>query len=86
MLKFYEQLKEHGADELLKREYGPYLASPESGKQERWVFKGGWLFWNQMQFIIKLKTENKIMKNSENVFFCSSQENLRLKSYVIRNL
>lgn len=30
-LKFYKQLQEHGADELLKREYGPYLISPENG-------------------------------------------------------
>lgn len=31
LLKFYKQLQEHGADELLKREYGPYLAAPEAG-------------------------------------------------------
>lgn len=31
LLKFYKQLQEHGADELLKREYGPYLTEPESG-------------------------------------------------------
>ncbi|EEB18716.1 arp2/3, putative [Pediculus humanus corporis] len=30
-LKFYKQLQEHGADELLKREYGPYLIEPENG-------------------------------------------------------
>lgn len=31
-LKFYKQLQEHGADELLKRVYGPYLmATAESG-------------------------------------------------------
>nr|CAI5864463.1 unnamed protein product [Callosobruchus analis] len=30
-LKFYKQLQEHGADELLKREYGPYLVAPEPG-------------------------------------------------------
>ncbi|KAF6207550.1 hypothetical protein GE061_015997 [Apolygus lucorum] len=30
-LKFYMQLQEHGADELLKRVYGPYLCSPEDG-------------------------------------------------------
>lgn len=30
-LKFYKQLQEHGADELLKREYGSYLISPEPG-------------------------------------------------------
>lgn len=30
-LKFYKQLQEHGADELLKREYGPYLTEPEDG-------------------------------------------------------
>lgn len=31
-LKFYKQLEEHGADELLKRVYGPLLAEPESGE------------------------------------------------------
>lgn len=30
-LKFYKQLQEHGADELLKREYGSYLIEPEDG-------------------------------------------------------
>ncbi|XP_018329706.1 probable actin-related protein 2/3 complex subunit 2 [Agrilus planipennis] len=30
-LKFYEELKEHGADDLLKREYGQYLIPPEDG-------------------------------------------------------
>lgn len=30
-LKFYEDLKLHGADELLKRIYGDYLVAPESG-------------------------------------------------------
>ncbi|KAK2578140.1 hypothetical protein KPH14_001329 [Odynerus spinipes] len=31
LLKFYKQLQEHGADELLKREYGSHLIAPESG-------------------------------------------------------
>ncbi|XP_035206617.1 actin-related protein 2/3 complex subunit 2-like [Stegodyphus dumicola] len=30
-LKFYRELQEHGADELLKREYGPLLTAPEEG-------------------------------------------------------
>lgn len=30
-LKFYKQLQEHGADELLKREYGDLLIEPEDG-------------------------------------------------------
>ncbi|XP_044272832.1 probable actin-related protein 2/3 complex subunit 2 [Tribolium madens] len=30
-LKFYKELQEHGADELLKREYGPLLVAPEDG-------------------------------------------------------
>lgn len=30
-LKFYKQLQEHGADSLLKREYGPHLTTPEEG-------------------------------------------------------
>ncbi|NP_001161279.1 actin related protein 2/3 complex, subunit 2, 34kDa [Nasonia vitripennis] len=31
LLKFYKQLQEHGADDLLKREYGSYLIEPETG-------------------------------------------------------
>lgn len=30
-MKFYKQLQEHGADELLKREYGQLLIEPEEG-------------------------------------------------------
>jgi actin related protein 2/3 complex subunit 2 len=30
-LKFYKQLQEHGADDLLKREYGDLLIDPEDG-------------------------------------------------------
>lgn len=30
-LKFYKDLQEHGADALLKREYGKYLTTPEPG-------------------------------------------------------
>ncbi|KAF5291413.1 hypothetical protein FQR65_LT01724 [Abscondita terminalis] len=30
-LKFYKELQEHGADELLKRVYGPILIAPEDG-------------------------------------------------------
>ncbi|KAL4635638.1 actin-related protein 2/3 complex subunit 2 [Arapaima gigas] len=30
-LKFYKELQDHGADELLKRVYGNYLVPPESG-------------------------------------------------------
>lgn len=30
-LKFYKELQTHGADELLKREYGDYLTDPEPG-------------------------------------------------------
>ncbi|CAD5124572.1 DgyrCDS12846 [Dimorphilus gyrociliatus] len=30
-LNFFKELKEHGAEELLKREYGSYLTTPESG-------------------------------------------------------
>uniref|UniRef100_A0A4W3GUU6 Arp2/3 complex 34 kDa subunit n=1 Tax=Callorhinchus milii TaxID=7868 RepID=A0A4W3GUU6_CALMI len=30
-LKFYKELQDHGADELLKRVYGTYLTSPEAG-------------------------------------------------------
>lgn len=30
-LKFYKDLQEHGADELIQREYGQYLTEPEDG-------------------------------------------------------
>ncbi|XP_050567716.1 actin-related protein 2/3 complex subunit 2 isoform X2 [Cygnus atratus] len=30
-LKFYKELQEHGADEVLKKVYGSYLVNPESG-------------------------------------------------------
>ncbi|XP_064647335.1 actin-related protein 2/3 complex subunit 2-like isoform X2 [Lineus longissimus] len=30
-LKFYKELQAHGADELIKREYSPYLVNPEPG-------------------------------------------------------
>lgn len=30
-LKFYKDLQEHGADQLIKREYGSFLTTPESG-------------------------------------------------------
>lgn len=32
-LKFFKELQEHGAEELLKREYGSYLTTPESGNR-----------------------------------------------------
>lgn len=31
LLKFYKDLQEHGADALIKREYGSYLTTPEPG-------------------------------------------------------
>lgn len=34
MLKFYKELQQHGAEDLIQREYGPYLTTPESGKLE----------------------------------------------------
>lgn len=38
-LKFYKELQEHGADELIRREYGKYLrAYPESGYNVSIVF------------------------------------------------
>ncbi|RZF41847.1 hypothetical protein LSTR_LSTR005309 [Laodelphax striatellus] len=30
-LKFFKELQEHGADELLKKVYGPYMTEPENG-------------------------------------------------------
>uniref|UniRef100_A0A8W8M7Y9 Arp2/3 complex 34 kDa subunit n=1 Tax=Magallana gigas TaxID=29159 RepID=A0A8W8M7Y9_MAGGI len=37
-LKFYKDLQEHGADELIKKEYGDYLAAPEAGLLKRNCF------------------------------------------------
>lgn len=37
-LKFYRELQEHGADELLRREYGSLLTSPEDGYNVSLVF------------------------------------------------
>lgn len=37
-LKFYKDLQEHGADELIKKEYGDYLADPEAGYNVSVVF------------------------------------------------
>lgn len=31
MLKFYKELQQHGADELIRREYGNYLTKTEDG-------------------------------------------------------
>jgi actin related protein 2/3 complex subunit 2 len=31
LLKFFKELQQHGADDLLKREYGSHLVKPESG-------------------------------------------------------
>lgn len=31
MLKFYKELQQHGADELIQREYGPFLTKTEPG-------------------------------------------------------
>ena len=31
-LKFYKDLQDHGADDLIQREYGLYLTEPEAGK------------------------------------------------------
>ena len=32
-LKFYKELQTHGADDVLKREYGDMIVSPEEGDQ-----------------------------------------------------
>lgn len=37
-LKFYKELQEHGADELLRREYGSLLSTPEDGYNVSLVF------------------------------------------------
>ena len=31
MLKFYKELQQHGADALIKREYGSFLTKTEDG-------------------------------------------------------
>ena len=33
-LKFYKELQSHGADDVLKREYGDLLVTPEEGDSE----------------------------------------------------
>ena len=33
-LKFYKELQSHGADDVLKREYGDLLVTPEEGNDE----------------------------------------------------
>ena len=38
-LKFYKDLQEHGADQLIKREYGQYLTTPEEGNINRFYNK-----------------------------------------------
>jgi len=35
MLKFYKELQQHGADELIKREYGSFLTQTEKGKEHK---------------------------------------------------
>ena len=30
-LKFYKELQEHGADDLIQREYGSFITTPEDG-------------------------------------------------------
>ncbi|KAE9417634.1 hypothetical protein Angca_002395, partial [Angiostrongylus cantonensis] len=37
-LKFFKELQEHGADNLLRREYGSYLTTPEPGYSVSLVF------------------------------------------------
>jgi len=32
MLKFYKELQQHGADELIRREYGDFLTKTEDGE------------------------------------------------------
>jgi len=37
MLKFYKELQQHGADELIKREYGSFLTKTEEGEKCQWM-------------------------------------------------
>lgn len=46
LLKFYKQLQEYGADELLKREYGSHLIAPESG---RYLFGANFYTWERVE-------------------------------------
>jgi actin related protein 2/3 complex, subunit 2 len=32
LLKFFNELQQHGAEDLIQREYGPFLTKAESGK------------------------------------------------------
>ena len=36
-LKFYKELKEHGAEGVLQREYGDMLVDPEDGRRLVWL-------------------------------------------------
>ena len=35
MLKFYKELQQHGADELIRREYGDFLTKTEDGEKPK---------------------------------------------------
>ena len=37
-LKFYKELQEHGADDLIKREYGSFLTTTEKGSLNKLYF------------------------------------------------
>jgi hypothetical protein len=34
MIKFFKELQQHGAEDLIRREYSSFLTTPESGKLE----------------------------------------------------
>ena len=36
-LKFYKELQEHGADDVLKREYGDLLVAADDGALRKWM-------------------------------------------------
>ena len=44
-LKFYKELQEHGADDVLKREYGDLLVPADEGELEK-ENEHGWLKTN----------------------------------------
>lgn len=72
-LKFYQQLQEHGADELLKREYGSLLTDTEDGQYYKQKS-------NKTTLIYFLFTLNLIVNKFLNIFFISFLEKIKKKT------
>ena len=47
-LKFYKELQEHGADDVLKREYGDLLVAADDGAwEEGWWIDDVWCYLDE---------------------------------------